>query len=245
LTLDRAVSDTIELTNYLRRRFDEEKIYVLGESWGSTLGVLAVQEAPELFHAYLGSGQMVSQRITDQRIYADVLALAERTGDEALAERMRAYGEPPYEDIPYANGFVMTQYEVLEEPYTPPQAYIERGTESGVGFFGLMASEYSVVGKVNALRGLIDMFTIMYPQLQEIDFRQDVPRLEVPVYIVDGEKELAGRRDLALEWVEQLEAPIKRVYTFENAGHAVAFEQFEAFHRIMTETVVPETYGAR
>ena len=245
LTPERAVSDTIELANYLRRRFDEEKIYLLGESWGTTLGVLAVQPAPELFHAYLGSGQMVSQRVTDQRIYADLLALAERTGDADLAQRLREYGEPPYADVPYAYGFIMGHYESLEEPYTPPRAYIERGEASGVGFWGLMASEYSVVGKVNALRGLLDMFTVMYPQLQEIDFRQDVPRLEVPVYILDGEKELSGRRDLALAWYAQLEAPIKRLYTFENAGHSVAFEQFEAFHEIMTGTVLPETYGAR
>jgi pimeloyl-ACP methyl ester carboxylesterase len=85
----------------------------------------------------------------------------------------------------------------------------------------------------------------MYPQLQEIDFRQDVPRLEVPVYILDGEAELAARRDLALEWYDRLQAPQKRLFSFEEAAHAVAFEQFEAFHRIMTGTVLPETYPDR
>ena len=47
-------------------RFDEQKVYLLGESWGTTLGVLAVERRPDLFHAYIGSGQMVSQRVTDQ-----------------------------------------------------------------------------------------------------------------------------------------------------------------------------------
>ena len=86
LTLDQAVSDTIELTNHLRARFGEDKIYLLGESWGSTLGVLAVQRRPDLYHAWIGSGQMVSQRETDRRLYHDVLALAAQTGDAALAE---------------------------------------------------------------------------------------------------------------------------------------------------------------
>jgi hypothetical protein len=72
-TLDGLVGDTIALTEYLRDRFAEDKIYLLGESWGSTLGVLAVQERPELFHAYIGSGQMVSQRVTDQIIWRDLL----------------------------------------------------------------------------------------------------------------------------------------------------------------------------
>jgi pimeloyl-ACP methyl ester carboxylesterase len=75
-----------------------------------------------------------------------------------------------------------------------------------------------------------------------IDFRQDVTQLDVPVYILDGEHELEARRDLALEWFDQLEAPSKQLYTFENAGHSVAFEQFEALGEILTVTVLPETY---
>ena len=98
---------------------------------------------------------------------------------------------------------------------------------------------------MNALRGLADMNAVLYPQLQGIDFRRDVPRLEVPVYILDGQAELAARRDLALEWYAQLQAPEKRLFSFEESAHAVAFEQFEAFHRIMIGTVVPETYPGR
>lgn len=48
------------------------------------------------------------------------------------------------------------------------------------------------------LRGLIDMFSILYPQIQHLDFRQDVPRLDVPVYLLDGSTELPARRDLTL-----------------------------------------------
>lgn len=98
--------------------------------------------------------------------------------------------------------------------------------------------------KVNVLRGLIDVFALMYPQLQEIDFRRDVPRLEVPVYLMDGQAELRGRRQLALEWFEALDAPIKRIYSFEDAAHAVAFEQFEALEQLLLGTVLPETYPA-
>lgn len=244
LTLDQAVEDTIAVTNYLRERFDQPKIYLLGESWGSTLGVLAAQRRPDLYYAVIGSGQMVSQRETDRRLYADMLALAERNGDRALAEQMKSFGEPPYADIPYAYGVVMTHYEELYAPYTPPQSYIERGAAANVGMWGIMGSEYSLIDRVNVLRGLLDMFTVLYPQLQQIDFRRDVPRLETPIYILDGAAELRARRDLMLEWYEMLDAPIKRRFTFENAGHAVAFEQYEAFHTIMNEVIVPETYPA-
>jgi pimeloyl-ACP methyl ester carboxylesterase len=242
LTLNQAIADTIELTQYLRGRFGEKKIYLLGESWGSTLGVLAVQRQPELYYAWIGSGQMVSQRETDRRIYEDLLTLAAKEKDTALATKLRSYGEPPYADSPYANAFVMGQYDRLSPPYTPPQSYIQLGNAANLGPWAIFGSEYNLVEKVNVLRGLIDMFSLMYPQLQTIDFRQTVKQLEVPVYLLDGAAELKGRRDLALEWFEQLKAPHKQSFSFENAAHSVAFEQFETVSQIMVETIFPKTY---
>jgi proline iminopeptidase len=242
LTLERTIADTIEVTEYLRQRFDEEKIYLLGESWGTTLAVLAAQQRPDLYHAIIGSGQMVSQRETDRRLYHDLLAHAEQSGDEALAQQMLAYGEPPYADL-YAYVFVMGYYDRLYKPYSPPQAYLEKGREAGLGPWNVLGSEYNFVEKINVFRGFLDTAAVLYPQLQGLDFRQDVPELAVPVYVLDGAAELSARRDLALEWFDQVEAPIKRRFTLENAAHAPAFEHFETFTQIMTETVLPETYG--
>ncbi|MGY2896405.1 alpha/beta fold hydrolase [Deinococcus sp. UYEF24] len=241
LTPAQAVNDTVELTNYLRQRFGEKKIYLVGESWGSVLGVLAVQKRPDLYAAFIGSGQMVDLRETDLRIYRDVLDLAVRTDDARLAAKMRSYGEPPYTDLPYANVFAMDQYGALYKPYTPSQAYQELGASSGIGPYGVFASEYNLIEKFDVLRGLMDMFTVMYPQLQQIDFRKDVKTLQVPVYILDGTSELSARRDLTLEWFASLQAPIKRLVRFDNAAHSVAFEQFQQFGVLMRDTVVPET----
>jgi pimeloyl-ACP methyl ester carboxylesterase len=235
LTPDQLISDTVELTDYLRQRFGAEKIYLTGESWGTTLGVLAVQRAPERYYAFIGSGQMVSQLETDRRLYQDVLALAARTGDEALTQKMRGYGEPPYGDV-LAQALVMEQYEALYQPYEPPQAYIERGTAANLGPWGIFGSEYNLIDKLNVLRGALEMNAGVYPPLeagQAVDFRRDVPRLEVPYYMLDGQAELTARRELALDWYAQLLAPIKRMYSFDNAAHSVSMEQFEAFHRIL------------
>lgn len=242
LTLDQTVADTIAVTNYLRERFDEEKIYLLGESWGTTLAVLAAQQRPDLYHAIIGSGQMVSQSETDRLLYEDVLEYAASTGDEELAAQMRAFGEPPYADL-YGYAFVMGQYEKLYKPYTPPQAFLEKGRAANLGPWNVLGSEYNFVEKVNVFRGFLDTAFILYPQLHGLDFRQAVPRLDVPLYVLDGAAELDARRDLALEWYEQVDAPIKRIFTFENSAHAPAFEHFEAFTDIMTKTVLPETYG--
>ncbi len=244
LTFDQAVSDTVELTNYLRERFGEDKIYLMGESYGTLLGVQTVKQRPDLYYAYISSGQMVSPRETDRRLWQDVQDYANKTGNEQLGASMRAYGEPPYRDI-YAYMTVMSYYDALAGPYTPPEEYMRKGQASGVGPYGIMASEYSLVEKVNVIRGLFDVFSIMYPQLQEIDYRKDTEKLNVPVYALDAEHELTARRNLSLEWYRGLEAPHKELITFENAGHSVAFEEAHNLSRILNETVLPATYPGR
>ena len=73
LTLEQYVSDVNELSEYLKTRFKKEKIYLLGHSWGTIIGTLAVKEKPENFHAYIGAAQMVNIKETDQYIYNYVL----------------------------------------------------------------------------------------------------------------------------------------------------------------------------
>ena len=81
LTLDDAVSDTVELTRYLITRFAKDQVYLLGQSWGALLGVLAAQREPRLYATFIGSGQMVDPRQTDQFTYRDTVAWANSRHD--------------------------------------------------------------------------------------------------------------------------------------------------------------------
>ncbi len=232
LTLEQMVADTIEATNYLRDRFDEDKIYLVGNSWGTTLGVLAVQQHPELFHAYVGTGQMVSQRETDIMFYEDTLAWAERTGNDALAATLRRNGPPPYDNV--------LNYEPaisLEHDWNPyPELDMSKEMPAT-----LFVPEYNWMDRINAFRGFLDTFSVLYPQLQDIDFRHDVPSLDVPVYIVIGKHEARGRAVLAKQWFEMLEAPLKEMITFEHSGHRPLFEEPAAFASLMSR-ILGDTY---
>ena len=99
LTFDQVVADTVEVTTYLRERFDEDRIYLAGNSWGTIVGVLAVQRHPELYLAYVGAGQMVSTTATDRMFWEDSLAWADESGNAALAATLRENGPPPYDDL--------------------------------------------------------------------------------------------------------------------------------------------------
>jgi hypothetical protein len=65
LTPQRYVDDAYALTQQLCARFHQQKIYVLGSSWGSILGIMLVQQHdPDLFFAYVGHGQMVNTTLS-------------------------------------------------------------------------------------------------------------------------------------------------------------------------------------
>lgn len=235
LTLDQMVADTIELTNYLRNRFDEDKIYLVGNSWGTTLGVLAVQQHPELFHAYVGTGQMVSQRETDIMFYEDTLAWAERVGNAELVASLRQHGPPPYENLLFYE-----QSNTYEHEWNVYADFDSNNEMPAI----LFVPEYTVIDRINAFRGFFDSAFALYPQLQNIDFRRDVPRLDVPVYIVLGAHEARGRAVLAHKWFAMLDAPSKQLIIIDHAGHRVLFDEPAEFATLMSN-IVEATYVSR
>jgi pimeloyl-ACP methyl ester carboxylesterase len=228
LTPGQMIADTIELTEHLRDRFGEERIYLHGNSWGSLLGVLAVQQRPDLYHAWIGTGQMISPAETDRMFWEDTVAWAESRGDAAMVEALRKNGPPPYEDV--------LRYELAlshEHDWNP---YPEWDGSKEMPF-NLFVPENDLMDRINGLRAFLDTFAVLYPQLQDIDLRIDVPRLEVPVYMVVGAHEARGRAVLADEWFEAVEAPHKERIVFEHSGHRPSFEEPGRFAEVMSMVV--------
>jgi proline iminopeptidase len=227
-TTNQLISDTVEVTNYLRDRFDQEKIYLVGQSWGTTLGVLAAQQHPELYHAFVGVGQMVSQRETDIMFWEDTLAWAEETGNSELAETLRRNGPPPYQNLIHYDPFIAREHDWNPYPEFDPN------TEMPAILF---VAEYSWMDRINAFKGFLDTVGVLYPSLQGIDFRQDVTALNVPYYMVLGEHEARGRAVLAEEWFDMLRAPLKEAFIFDGSGHRAHFDRPGEFADVMTHIV--------
>ncbi len=190
VTLDGYVADTIAVTNYLRDRFGQDDIYLLGQSWGTTLGVLAVQEQPELYRAFIGTGQMVSQRATDRIFYEDTLAWAARTGRDDLADRARRMpARRPTRRC--------SRYETALSHEQDVYPYDHSGNSEGAGQMSenLLVEEYALIDQVHVLGAFMDTFAALYPQLQEIDFRTSATDFAVPMFFVQGAHEARGRAE--------------------------------------------------
>ena len=236
LTVDQAVRDTIEVSEYLRQRFDQPKIYLVGSSWGTTLGVLAAQRRPDLFHAYVGTGQMVDQAETDKLMYAESVAYAERVGDAGFANQLATNGPPPYTDMLAYPAAIAANPDW--DAYSPGTDHDNRAEYPA----SLFVAEYTLTEQVRGMAAMVDTFAILYPQLQQVDFRQSVPRLDVPVFVVEGAHEAPGRADLVREWFAALAAPSKQLAEFESSGHNPHLDEPGRFAAFMADVVLAQTH---
>lgn len=138
----------------------------------------------------------------------------------------------PYAGI-YAYAFLVDHDDAIG-PY-PRTAYFL--TQGPAGIDGTGEPEYGPLDKVDELQAMIDMGSVTYPQLQRMDFRAQVPRLEVPVSVVAGAHELAARSGPAREWFDRLDAPAEERITFGHSGHVPRFEEFGRFRAVLREVV--------
>ncbi len=238
LTLDAAVADTIAVTDIMRDRFQQDRIYLVGQSWGSTLGVLAVQRAPERYAAFVGVGQMVSQRATDSIFYDDTLGWAEASGRDDLAATLREIGPPPYADPRHYETLLSHEGEIY------PYDHASNSEGAGQMSENLLVPEYSLTEQVRLFSGTLDTFAALYPQLQDIDFRQTATALEVPVFFVQGAHEARGRAELFADWYPRINAPVKDQVVLQTSGHRPLFEQPDAFVTYLSDVVLARTVTA-
>lgn len=241
LSPERYITDGIALVELLRERFDEEKVYVLGESWGSVLGVWMVQRNPEYFHAFIGTGQMVAFLEADQICYDFVLGLMQEQGNLEKLEQLKKQGPPPY----YGKGVAWKESAFLIETYNYMNADPNISDDGFNTFQDLSGPEYGLYDKLNWFRGALVTIDAVYPQLWDVDFRQQATQLEVPVYFLIGRHDVNAPTILAEQYYEVLNAPHKELIWFERSGHNPWVNESAAFVDVVVHKVLSETYKTK
>jgi pimeloyl-ACP methyl ester carboxylesterase len=225
ITLYTYLQDGYALTEYLKKRFSQEKIYLIGESWGSALGIFLADRYPQSYHAFIGTGQMIDFLQTERMDYAKALKIAEKNGDNNLIKNLKANGEPPYyggdltwKSAVYLN-FLSAYMANNPEIHNPGYNTIR----------DVCSSEYGLLDKINFFRGIIYTYNDVYQQLYEIDLREDFTKLDVPVYFFLGRHDVNAPTALVEEYEQVLDAPKKRIVWFEHSGHSPWINEREKF----------------
>lgn len=219
------IDDGYALTEYLKKRFSKEKIYLVGESWGSALGIFLIEKYPDSYHALIGTGQMVDFVETEKMDYAKALEIAESKNDIKVIERLLTNGEPPYygEDVTWKSAVYLNYLSayMAKNPkiYNPGYNTIR----------DVLSEEYGLMDKINYFRGIVNTFNHVYQQLYTVDLRKDFTKLDVPVYFFLGRYDVNAPTVLAEEYEKVLEAPDKKIVWFEHSGHSPWINEKEKF----------------
>ena len=234
MDVDTYIQDAHALTTYIKEVYQQDKIYLIGESWGSYLGILLSKAYPEDYYAFIGTGQMVD--FTETEIYGYNLALeiAEEINDQRQIDSLRKLGVPPiYGDVV---SFDMGTY--LQYVHMHMQNHTEIKHTNWDTFDTLISPEYSVMDSVNFARGLVYTFSHIYQQLYGTDLRETHTTFEIPIYFSHGTYDFNAPGYLVEDYYQLIDAPKKSLVWFENSGHNPWINESELFNETVKELFI-------
>ena len=218
ITVDRMVQDGIELTEYLRKHLGKEKIIIVAHSFGSILGLRMAEARPDLFYAYVGTGQVADSARSPSVAYNALLRKAKAIGDQRAIEELTNAGPPPYES---SDG--------LRVQHKWANAF-EGADEFLYGTIGLMlvSPGNSVQDITDSAEGQVLSADRLVPQTKSIGPADLGLEFSIPIFVFQGEEDFTTPTALAQHYLESIKAP-RKVFLRINGGHFAVFMHSDQF----------------
>lgn len=235
MTVEQSIQDTLAVTDYLRQRFGQEKIYLMGHSGGSFVGIQAAARAPELYAAYIGVAQMAYQLTSEQLAYDYMLPAFKENGNTRLARILEE--NPVTLTVPLPPAYDAVRDEAMHTLGVGTTRDM-RSVVTGVFLPSWFHPEYTLGEKISLWRGKFFSHAILWNEMIATDLTHQETELKIPVYFFHGRYDYTCSYPLAKTYFEQLEAPIKGFYTFEHSAHSPIFEEPEKVKEILLADVL-------
>jgi pimeloyl-ACP methyl ester carboxylesterase len=223
VSIDRLVQDCVELSAALRTSLRKDKIVLLGHSWGSVLGALSAKAKPDLFHAFVGTGQVGDPARNYHVAFDALIAKARAMGDARAVRELEEVGPPPYKD---GRGYqVQRRWSNLFEG---GDAFIA----SMLGL-ALCAPGYTTRDVNDWGDGQILSAERLVPESSALPASALTGRFATPVFVIQGAEDFTTPTSLAKAFVDGVDAPRKAFRTIEG-GHFAVFMKPMEFLRELT-----------
>lgn len=230
MTIEQFVEDTRQMTDSLRRWYGVEKIYLMGHSWGSYLGIKTIEKHPALYHAYIGIGQMCNQLGSERLAYDYIIDQARKVGDSKTIEAFEAYDKS-------ALGFPSNEY-LLKVRSPAMNKYKVGFRHKNCSMFDLVLDVlyyrgYTFMDKMRYSQGPMFSLNHLFDEVIEDNLFETSTRFEIPVYIIQGKYDYQASHQLAKEYLDSIVAPKKEFFTFEESAHSPNVEEPKRFVEIV------------
>jgi pimeloyl-ACP methyl ester carboxylesterase len=234
VTMESIADDGIGVADYARQHLHRTKVAILGTSFGSIIGVEMIRRRPDLFYAYVGSGQVVNMRRAEALDYEGVLTEARAREDQPAIRELEKGGPPPYRS---PSAFRTQRKWAL--------AY-EAGAPSGLAMATsvVFAPRYGLTDAFNWFWGFLASQDHFFGKAMEGPaMAADLPALgadfAVPIFVFQGTDDRITPFELVKAYVDTIRAPQKLLVAVPGAGHFVAVSHASELRDLMIERVRP------
>jgi proline iminopeptidase len=225
ITGKRMVDDATEVVQYLRTRYGKEKIFVLGHSWGSLVGLTLAHERPDLLYAYIGAGQMIDSKQAEAVGYANTLRDAEAANNQRAVAELKAIA--PY---PNPDGSIPMEKINTDRKWSVALGGLEYGHSSYGDYEKLfqLSPEYSEADIEAIDKGSALSFPSLLPVMMSFDY-SNVTKFGCPILLFEGRHDNTTPSEIAAKWMARVQAPGKKFVWFENSAHMMMMEESGRF----------------
>jgi pimeloyl-ACP methyl ester carboxylesterase len=236
MTLEQMISDAVVVTNYLRHRFDKDKIYLMGHSGGTFIGIQVVARAPQLYHAYIGIAQMMYQLESERLAYEHMLKQFQANGNKEMVRALEGAPVTMTDGTPEA--YLAVRDKAMHS-LGIGTTHDMNSVVTGIFLPSLACRDYTVIEKVYMWLGKSRSgVSLLWHDMLTTDLSIHVTKFDLPIYFFHGIYDYTVSATLAKDYFGKVQAPIKGFYSFGNSAHSPLFEEPDKMRQIFMEDIL-------
>jgi len=230
ISREKLVADTVSLLDLLHERFGA-KTYVAGFSFGATLGAYAAAQRPDLVETLVAVGMDIDGAAAGRCAYDFALGTARQRGRRRATRQLEAIGPPPHLTSKQFGTRVRWATNFGGVTSNETYATLARGLLASM----VRSPDYSAADIIRTVHGIGATQAALLPELARLDLAVALPRIDVPVVMVQGRHDQVAPGTAAERYASLLQAPGKQLVWFENSAHTPHLEEPGKFRDLLLE----------
>lgn len=230
LTIDIILNDLKSVVEFLRKRYNQDKIYIAGHSWGAYLGLRFSFMHPEYIKYYIGTGQGISSFADEIYKYNFVKEQAESRNDTEVIKKLVHFGEPIKYTYSHDDKKAKQYIGKMIHKYG---GYISDKNKFSTNKYLNCYIKCYKFNIIKVIKGMLKSSKTLNIEMNEKDSISRITELTVPVLLISGEDDMICPVQATQNWFDNLKAPHKEFIKIKNAAHMVNFEQPNEWNKLV------------